>query len=101
MGKIKKQYFLSHVNFQTPPIQGGGIIAYHPLRSGRQTATSDSRDMDRAEAIKFKLMPDGHIRAFQANTPDLRGISELQIYPPLFIQSDNHGGARSKTSDNR
>lgn len=38
--------------------------------------------MDRAEAIKFKLMPDGHIRAFQSNTPDLRGISELQIYPP-------------------
>lgn len=57
--------------------------------------------MDRAEAIKFKLMPEGHIRAFQSNTPDLRGISELQIYPPLFIQSDNHGGARSQTSDNR
>lgn len=39
-------------------------------------------DMDRAEAIKFKLMPDGHIRAFQSNTHDLRGISELQIYTP-------------------
>lgn len=38
--------------------------------------------MDRAEAIKFKLMSDGHIRAFQSNTADLRGISELQIYPP-------------------
>ncbi len=38
--------------------------------------------MDRSEAIKFKLMPEGHIRAFQSNTPDLRGISELQIYLP-------------------
>lgn len=38
--------------------------------------------MDRTEATKFKLMPDGHIRAFQSNTPDLRGISELQIYHP-------------------
>lgn len=43
---------------------------------------TDKDIMDRAEAIKFKLMPDGHIRAFQSNTPDLRGISELQIYPP-------------------
>lgn len=43
---------------------------------------TDKNIMDRAEAIKFKLMPDGHIRAFQSNTPDLRGISELQIYPP-------------------
>ena len=62
---------------------------------------TDKGIMDRKDSIKFKLMPDGHIRAFQTNTPDLRGISELQIYPPLFIQSDNHGGARSKTSDNR
>lgn len=43
--------------------------------------------MDRAEAIKFKLMPEGHIRAFQSNTPDLRGISELQIYPPPCLYS--------------
>lgn len=43
---------------------------------------TDKNIMDRAEAIKFKLMPDGHIRAFQSNVPDLRGISELQIYPP-------------------
>lgn len=41
--------------------------------------------MDRASSIKFKLMPDGHIRAFQANTPDLRGISEMQIYPPHAV----------------
>ena len=41
----------------------------------------DSRN--RAEAIKFKLMPDGHIRAFQSNTPDLRGVSELNIHTPL------------------
>ena len=49
----------------------------------KQLTRSDTAlRMDRAEAIKFKLMPDGHIRAFQSNTPDLRGISELQIYPP-------------------
>ena len=55
-------------------------MAVHCLRMlPKQT---DKDIMDRAEAIKFKLMPDGHIRAFQSNTPDLRGISELQIYPP-------------------
>ena len=43
---------------------------------------TDKDIMDRAEAIKFKLMPEGYIRAFQSNTPDLRGISEMQIYPP-------------------
>ncbi len=84
MGKIKKQYFLSHVNFQTPPpIQGGGIVAYHSLRSGRQTATSDSRDMDRAEAIKFKLMPDGVIRAHDGRYGC--GISEWHIITPPHI----------------
>lgn len=46
---------------------------------------TDKNIMDRAEAIKFKLMPDGHIRAFQSSTPDLRGISELQIYPPHAV----------------
>ena len=55
--------------------------------------------MDRAEAIKFKLMPEGHIRAFQSNTPDLRGISELQIYPPPFMQSNNNRGSLPETPD--
>lgn len=61
---------------------------------------TDKDIMDRAEAIKFKLMPDGHIRAFQSNTPDLRGISELQIYPPPNLFSNNNRGALSQTSDN-
>lgn len=66
----------------------------------KQLTRSDTAfRMDRAEAIKFKLMPDGHIRAFQSNTPDLRGISELQIYPPPFMQSDNNGGALPETPD--
>lgn len=25
-------------------------------------------------------MPDGHIRAFQSDTPDLRGVSELNVH---------------------
>ncbi|MCM1077804.1 MAG: hypothetical protein NC411_10650 [Bacteroides sp.] len=37
--------------------------------------------MKRAESIKFKLMPDGHIRGFRTNRPDLPGVSEMQIYP--------------------
>ena len=73
-------------------------MAVHCLRMlPKQT---DKDIMDRAEAIKFKLMPDGHIRAFQSNTPDLRGISELQIYPP-FMQSNNNRGALPETPDSR
>lgn len=30
-------------------------------------------------------MPEGHIRGFQSNTADLRGISEWQIYPPPIL----------------
>lgn len=30
-------------------------------------------------------MPDGHIRAYQSNTPDLRGVSELNIHTPLCV----------------
>ena len=57
-------------------------MAVHCLRMlPKQT---DKGIMDRKDSIKFKLMPDGHIRAFQSNTPDLRGISELQIYPPIY-----------------
>jgi len=33
----------------------------------------------RSEHIAFKLMPNGNIRAFQSDTSDKRGVSELQI----------------------
>lgn len=36
--------------------------------------------MDRAEAIKFKLMPDGHIREVQTQRPDLASAAEWMIY---------------------
>lgn len=36
--------------------------------------------MDRAEAIKFKLMPDGHIRGVQTQRPDLASAAEWMIY---------------------
>lgn len=35
---------------------------------------------DRAEAIKFKLMPDGHIRGVQTQRPDLASAAEWMIY---------------------
>ena len=37
---------------------------------------------DRQEYIRFKVMPNGNIRAYQANTFDKRGVSELQITNP-------------------
>lgn len=46
-------------------------------------------------------MSEGHIRAFRTNRADLPGVSELMIYPPLFMQSDNNGGARAQTADSR
>lgn len=36
----------------------------------------------RSEHIAFKMMPDGNIRAFQSDTVDKRGVSELQITNP-------------------
>lgn len=36
--------------------------------------------MDRAEAIKFKLMPDLHIRGVQTQRPDLASAAEWMIY---------------------
>lgn len=56
--------------------------------------------MDRAEAIKFKLMPDGHVRAFQSNAADLRGVSEWQIYPPYLLPDNNHSSP-PQSIDNR
>lgn len=37
---------------------------------------------DRQEHIRFKVMPNGNIRAYQGNTYDKRGVSELQITNP-------------------
>ena len=38
------------------------------------------RDMSkRSEHIAFKIMPNGNIRAYQSDTEDKRGVSELQI----------------------
>lgn len=36
--------------------------------------------MDRAEAIKFRLMPDGHIRGVQTQRQDLASAAEWMIY---------------------
>lgn len=43
---------------------------------------TDKDIMDRAEAIKFKLMPEGHIRAYDCRT--MSGISEAHVYPPIY-----------------
>lgn len=56
--------------------------------------------MDRAESIKFKLMPDGHIRGFRTNRADLPGVSELQIYPPPYLRSHNNHSALPETAYN-
>lgn len=37
---------------------------------------------DRQDAIRFKVMPNGNIRAYQSDTYDKRGVSELQITHP-------------------
>ena len=36
----------------------------------------------RSEQIALKMMPDGNIRAYQSDTDDKRGVSELQITDP-------------------
>lgn len=47
----------------------------------KQLARGDtSFRMDRAKAIKFKLMPDGHIRGVQTQRPDLASAAEWMIY---------------------
>lgn len=40
--------------------------------------------MDRKESIKFKLMPEGHIRAYDCRT--MSGISEAHVYPPMCVR---------------
>ena len=67
--------------------------------------------MDRAEAIKFKLMPDGHIRGVQTQRSDLASAAEWMIYltnvcaptisvahaPKLLITDDRIYSALAKT----
>lgn len=47
------------------------------------------RDMEkerkRSEHVAFKTMPNGDIRAYQDDTPDKRGVSELMITDPRNI----------------
>lgn len=61
---------------------------------------TDKDIMDRKDSIKFKLMPEGHIRAFRTNRADLPGVSELMIPPTPFMQSNNNRGALPETPDN-
>lgn len=44
----------------------------------------------RKDGLRFKLLPDGHIRAYNAFTSDKRGISEMQIYPPVLRSGCNN-----------
>lgn len=37
----------------------------------------------RSDNIRFKTMPNGNIRAYQGDTDDKRGVSELQFTNPL------------------
>lgn len=84
-------------------------MAVHCLRMlPKQT---DKDIMDRAEAIKFKLMPDGHIRGVQTQRTDLASAAEWMIYftnvcaptisvahvPKLLIADDRIYSALAKT----
>ena len=55
--------------------------------------------MNRAESIKYKLMREGHIRAFRTNSPDLPGVSEMMIYPPPYYKSHNNVGTLPETTN--
>ena len=53
-------------------------MAVHCLRMlPKQT---DKDIMDRKDSIKFKLMPDGHIRGVQTQRTDLASAAEWMIY---------------------
>lgn len=47
--------------------------------SGGNTDQFDKEPLSRQDSIAFKEMPNGNIRAYDASTPDKRGVSELQI----------------------
>ena len=38
---------------------------------------------NRSDNIRFKTMPNGNIRAYQGDTDDKRGVSELQFTNPI------------------
>lgn len=67
----------------------GGIQNYHERDvagtihtssgSGGNTDQFVKEAISRQDNIAFKEMPDGNIRAYDASTPDKRGVSELQI----------------------
>lgn len=67
----------------------GGIQNYHEREvagtihtssgSGGNTDQYVKESISRQDNIAFKEMPDGNIRAYDASTPDKRGVSELQI----------------------
>ena len=50
--------------------------------SGWQDNNVVLEPLSRKDNIAYKCMPNGNIRAFDASTPDKRGISELQIVNP-------------------
>lgn len=39
----------------------------------------------RSDNISFKVMPNGNIRAFQADTKDKRGVSEMNVTNPRGV----------------
>lgn len=47
--------------------------------NGGNTDQFVKESISRQDNIAFKEMPDGNIRAYDASTPDKRGVSELQI----------------------
>ena len=61
----------------------GGVFQIRSYHQLLRVECKQSIDMDRAEAIKFKLMPDGHIRAYDSRTKS--GISEGHVYPPPYV----------------
>lgn len=84
-------------------------MAVHCLRMlPKQT---DKDIMDRKDSIKFKLMPDGHIRGVQTQRTDLASAAEWMIYftnvcaptisvahiPKLLIADDRIYSALAKT----
>ncbi len=45
----------------------------------------ETKKTARSDGLRYKLLPDGHIRAYDANTHDKRGISEGYIYPTYAL----------------
>lgn len=58
---------------------------------------------NRSDNIRSKLMPNGNIRFYQADKPDKRCVSELQITDPnnisVTVTTAHGGGMLSNISD--